>query len=89
MDHPDHHPAQGLQVADILPGHFGLTHKLMQRIIKTGSGWHCSALVWLLVSLNQPPLPTLLSVQPLLLLSVKQVWNLIEIYVVSNLESLD
>lgn len=57
----------------IVPLLLGLTHKLLERIIETGSGRHrLTDVVWLLLSLNQPPLPIWLSIQPSLFLSVKQ-----------------
>lgn len=37
VDHPHHHPAKRLQMARILPLNGRLNHKLVKRIIKTGS----------------------------------------------------
>jgi hypothetical protein len=59
FNHTNHHPAERLQVTDILPLNLALIQISRQRIIKTGSREHrFDCFVWLLTSLNQALLPS-------------------------------
>lgn len=42
LNDADHHPAERLEVTRILPHDVTLTQKIIQRIIESGSGGHCS-----------------------------------------------
>jgi len=40
LNHADHHPAKGLQVAFVCPPQARLTEEFAQGMMKAGGGWH-------------------------------------------------
>jgi len=57
LDHANHHPAQGLEVASVAPLDLTLTEIIIQRIIEAGSGCHRFRLICVVT--DQPNLASI------------------------------